>query len=178
MAVPTHDSPYTPQAIALDAAVSFDITQDWSNADTWEINTLPPGFTFDGTDLGGTGDTEQFYTIFVRAGNADGFSDWQPLQFDVNAGVPATDRLLRGLSLAWVQILTATAAVITIKKAGPSGRQSSWNMGMLLVSDIGNDGNAAEYRPNFLDENFSVSVAANTFVRATEPGWEIVVDTS
>jgi len=180
MAPPIHTIPYIPQVSTFNDPVNFDISVNWTGADFFEVNTLPPGFTFDGdVNLGGIANTQMSYFIFIRAGNDDGLSDWQPLLWTIAAGAGATKRTLYGLSLDY-QLLNplGTAAVIFIKTATKTGRQSTWNAGVMFINDIEDDGNAAKYDASFVNSQIILDGGSDTQIRATEPGWEIIIDTA
>jgi len=184
MAVPVFTGPYTPvtaQVVDIAAPVT-DVTTGWSGADTFEVNTLPPGLVFDGTSLSGFNRVLMEYFIFIRGVNDDGPADWEPLQWSVTSGL-TTARTLYGLNREYFLVHSSgTSSVLTVKKATPTGRQSTWNAGLLLINDVGDstdrDGTSADYNSEFIGQQILLNGIADTFARATEPGWEIIIDTS
>lgn len=183
MAVPSFAGPYADQLNqVIDTAVAFDITAGWTGADSFEVNTLPPGFTFDGTNLGGVNRSLMDYTIFIRGVNADGAADWEPLHW-TTAGAPATERVLWGLSLEYQTVNPlGTASILYIETATRTGRQSTWNAGLMFVNDVGDsidrDGTSARYDSSWVGSQILLSGGADTLVRASVPGWEIIIDPS
>lgn len=181
MSVPVHTVPYGTQLtnIGVDPTISFDIDQNWVDADFFEINRLPFGFTFNPTTnlLGGAIASDMAYYIAVRAGNADGLSLWSELFW---VGLNSTSqRLLIGPSqVIWQEIpVNPTPPVLRLNRATLSGRQSTWNAGTLFTNDIpDNDGNAAEYDASDLDSEFTFVAGKVFYILATRPGWEVVLD--
>ncbi len=186
MAKPGRSIPYADEDDPdLETAVAFVLDDgNWTESPTrFEVNILPPGFTIDadGLNLGGQTECQMIYTIFVRGINSEGFGDWFPLQWDVVSVTP-TGRTLHGLPLVWpavAQHLSGTPAVIFVQRPGltPSGFG-----GLLYVNDIGIDGNvsvdgtASKYGPDFKSLQLLPSGTADTFLRATLPGWEVIID--
>ncbi len=182
MAVPGRSGAYVAQIDDIGDAISFDLDDTkWTNNPTsFEVNTLPPGFTFDGDQtLEGTQTTKMVYTLFIRASNADGSSAWVPLLWTVNVTIEVTFRTLYGLSLAWTELhpIAGGDAVVDILRGTLRGRQTPGGSGLLLTNDIGNDGTAARYDSSRVDTQLLLDGVAASFFRATEPGWEIVIDT-
>lgn len=178
MPIPVLTTPYAPEASVFNDAVALDISTNWLDADFFEIASLPPGFTFDGgNDIGGVAKANMNYTLYIRAGNDDGLSDWKPLVWIVTG--QATNRILWGLSFDW-QVVNASpnAGVIYIKQATKTGRQSTWNAGVMLVNDTDEDSNAARYDSSWIGSQIVLNGTADTQLRATEPGWEIILDNS
>lgn len=193
MAVPERSIAYVGQSdIDLGLPVAFALDDgNWTESPTvFEVSTLPPGFTIDGAgpreglNLGGQTECKMVYTIFVRGVNAEGAGDFFPLQWDV-ASVAVTGRTLHGLPLVWPaapQIpLGGGPSVIFLQLPGVS---PSGPAGLLYVNDIGLDGGisvdgtASKYGPAFKGLQLLPNGIANTFLRATKPGWEVIIDTN
>lgn len=195
MAVPSRSQPYTPQTSdEVGDAVSFDVNDGaWTeNPTQFEINFLPPGFTFDGTqNLGGEAGCKMLYIIFVRALNADGLSDWKPLQWTVST-VETTGRTLYGLPTVWPsspQHPSGSTAVLEVKLAGvavspftPSRSEGisegvAGSRGSLFMNDIANvNGTSRVFTQSIQGVDIIVSGDGDTFLRASAPGWEVVID--
>lgn len=181
MSVPVHTVPYSLQLtnIAVDPTVSFDLDQDWTGAETFEVNRLPAGFTFNPLTnlLGGEVQTDIVYYLAVRARNADGWSLWSEIPW-IAIGSPSGRILFGPSQIIWQEVSRNPAPMkARIQRATLSGRQSTWNTGALLLSDIpDNEGNASRYGAEDLDSEFIVAGDEDAFMMATRPGWEIILD--
>jgi hypothetical protein len=173
MSVPTFSGPYTGQDDVVDVPVgAFDVSVGWTGAKRYEVAALPPGFAFDGLDITGTPLVQMFYTLFIRGVNDEGPGDWAPLRWDATGGA-ASARTLWGLSLAFQNVhASGSGAVLFFKVA------TNEVSGVLLINDIARDGSASDYDASFRKSQIVLNGVANAFVRATVPGWEIIIDTS
>lgn len=181
MAIPSFSGPYTPQAETADDPVAFDVSAGWTGATSFEIDTLPPGFTFDSPNLGGFNFVNMNYTIFVRGVNADGAAPFEPLPWVVTG--LGNNRTLYGLSLDYQNLHPAgSGALVYMNRATESGRQSPGGAGLMFINDIGDsnnrDGVADRYDSQFLVGQIQLNGVGDTFFRATLPGWEIIIDTN
>jgi len=183
MAKPGRTGAYANQSSAeVGDPIAFNLDDgNWTDSPTeFEVDTLPPGFTTNGQSLAGAAGCKMVYIIFVRGVNAEGFGDWFPLQWIVSTA-SATARTLYGLPVAWPalpQHPLGTPAVVYIKRATLGGAQSSSGSGVLIVNDIAIDESASPYDASFLRSQLLLNGVGNTFLRATVPGWEIIIDTN
>lgn len=183
MAVPTFAGPYATQNEIVDTTVNFDASAGWTDAVSFEVAVKPPGFLFDEATGVFSGDNNALmdYTIFVRgiglldekpAGVNGGF---EPLQW-ITTGGPVTLRKLWGLSLEYQEVNAQGIAATLFGKRMPSGA------GTMFINDIGDsiirDGTADQYDAGLLIKQILLSGGADTLIRATVPGWEIIIDTS
>ena len=120
------------------------------------------------------------YFVYVRARNADGFSSWEPIKWTVDIGASEdTTRILYGLSFEFQNLnLAGIPATLFFKQATLKGRSSPGGAGAMLISDIAQDGNSARYDATYLNTQILLGGATDSFIRATEPGWEIIIDTA
>lgn len=173
MAIPILTVPYTPQAYTVLDAISLDISTNWSNATFFDIASLPPDTSYveATTTITGTASTQMVYTVYIRGGNSDGVAAWAPLLLTTTGQI--TERTLYGLSQDWALVHSAgSTAVIYIKQATTTRPGS----GVMLINDIDNDGNASTNPPSALFSQIVLNGGSATWLRATQPGWEIIID--
>lgn len=177
MAVPGRSLAYADQStVGVGTAIAFALDDgNWTNSPTsFKINRLPPSFTTDGQDLGGVSGCRMVYTLFVRGVNSEGFGAWFPLKWSVTAA--GTGRILYGVPVAWpgaAQHALGSAATIFVQAHGR--RPTS---GLFYINEVAIDGTSSKYGPDFVGYQILINGVANTFFRATEPGWEIILDTN
>ena len=159
----------------------------WTESPTaFQVNKLPPSFTLDaaGLNLGGETGCQMDYTLFVRGVNSEGPGDWFPLRWTV-ATTAATEVTLYGLPVEWPatpQIASGTAASVLIVTpglgtfGGAQGKQGAGAVGQVYVNDIAIDGTSQKYGSEMQNRQLIVSAGGASFFRATDPGWEILVD--
>lgn len=181
MAKPGRSSDYADQSSAeVGDAISFALDDsNWTeNPTEFEVNVLPPGFTFAAGSLGGIAGCKMLYIIFVRGINAEGAGEWFPLEWTVStAGV--TGRTLYGLPVEWPatpQHAAAGGAIVLFVVR--TGRSPSGPIGVFYVNDIAIDGSAARYGDAFRGFQILASGVGATFLRASNPGWELIIDTN
>ena len=188
MAVPGRSIDYVDQSSTdVGEAVAFALDDgNWTeNPTSFEVAKLPPDFTLtDGLNLGGVTECHMEYTIFVRGVNTEGAGEFLPLRWTV-ASIASTNRTLYGIPLVYPatpQIPAATAASVILQAAGLNppapGLPVAGPVGKLLVNDIAVNGTAARYGFEFLNKQLVVSAAGASFFRATNPGFEITIDTN
>ncbi len=183
MAKPGRSGAYANQSSAeVGNAVSFALDDsNWTESPkSFEVNVLPPGFTIDaaGLNLGGVAGCKMLYILFVRGINAEGAGEWFPLQWIVSTA-EVTGRTLYGLPIDWPatpqHALGAGAIVIRAVRPGQIAAGAS---GALYVNDIGIDGTSDIYTEDFRSSQILANGVGATFLRASVPGWEIIIDTN
>lgn len=173
MAVPTLDIPYTPQVYTVLDAISLDISTNWSNATSFDVASVPPDTSYVAatTTIAGTASTQMVYTVYIRGRNSDGAAAWAPLLLTTTG--QTTERTLYGLSQNWALVHSAgSTAVIYIKQA----TKNVPGTGVMLINDIDNDGNASTNPPSALFSQIVLNGGSATWLRATQPGWEVIID--
>ena len=179
MAVPVLILPYVTQNFTLSDPIVIDISPNWTGATSFEIASLPPDTVYDSpiTTIVGVATTEMNYTVYIRGVNSDGVGDWAPALYTTTGQI--TQRILWGLSTEWQEVHTAgTSAVIFIKQATIAAPGNFSGTGRMLINDLANDGNSSIYPSNELYTQIVLNGGSDTWVRATMPGWEIIVDTA
>ncbi len=179
MAIPVLDIPYITQIFNISDPIDIDISLNWTGATSFEIASLPPDTSYGifTTSIVGTATTLMDYIVFIRGINDDGAADWAPALWTTVGG--ASQRKLYGLSLDWTNLHPAgSTGVIFIKQATKHAPGNFSNTGVMLINDIGNDGNASIVPSTNLYSQIVVNGASDTYIRATYPGWEIIIDTA
>ena len=177
MAVPLLTIPYASQNNVLSAPINVDIAPNWAGATSFEIASLPPDTVYDSatTSIVGSATTEMLYTVYIRGVNSDGAGEWAPAIYTTTGQI--TDRTLRGLSTEWQEVHPAgSSAVIFIRQATIAAPGNFSGTGRMLVNDLANDGNASIFSSTELYTQIVLNGGSSTWVRATMPGWEIIVD--
>jgi len=163
------------------------IAAEWTGATSFDIASLPPDLTYDSTSytISGPVTTLMKYTVYIRGVNSFGAADWEPLYIEVfnppptPGGMPSSLRTLFGLPIEWQQVVEiGTKSVIFIKQATLYAPGNFSGTGRMLINDVANDGNATIYPSNKLYTQILTNGGSYVYARATEPGWEIIVDTS
>ena len=181
MAVPTFTGAYSLKIAPVGQAVVWDVRFangvsgiGWSaDATKFEVHTLPPGFTFDGVfNLGGASEVLMDYYISIRAGNADGFADWEELRWAAPFGQSSFLKLF-GPSRDWPTLLSfgGAAAVLTVDRVTNDGNA-------VFINDIGQDGTASDYDSHSIGTTFSIPAATSVFLRSRSPGVEVIINTA
>ena len=183
MIVPTKPDSYNAVPSAVGAPINQDISVGWLNATSYEVAYLPPDITYDAqtTSIVGTATTRMNYKVSIRGVNFSGdhgakvVGEWK-IQIYTTTD-PATTRVLFGLDTNWQLIQAAgLSSVVFIKQATRIAPGNFSHTGRLLINDIENEGNASIYPSTALYSQILLSGASNTYVRASELGWELVVD--
>jgi len=179
MAVPVLITPYDLQTFTVSDPIDIDISPNWSGATSFEIASPPPDtiYASDTTSIVGTATTQMIYTVYIRGVNAAGAADWASLLMVTTGQV--TSQVLWGLSVEW-QLINPVGAegYFFIKQATIGAPGNFSETGRLLINDIANDGNAIIYPSNRLYSQIDFDSTENTLARATEPGWELIINTS
>lgn len=188
MATPGRSPAYADQSTAnVGVAISFALDDgNWTESPkSFEVNILPPGFTRTGDTLDGLSGCQMVYFIFVRGINSEGAGDWFPLKWTVSS-IDATGRTLYGLPLAWPATPQHPAAgppISILEVRSGAGEQGS-PIGVMFVNDIGFsngieiDGTAARYGDGFKGLQLISNSVGDTFLKASHPGWEVIIDTN
>lgn len=187
MAKPGRSLAYANQASAdVGDAISFALDDgNWTGSPkSFEVNVMPPGFLpLDGLlplggSLTGVAGCKMLYILFVRGINAEGAGDWFPLQWTV-ASVATTARTLYGLPIEWPATPqhAAGGGAIIIRVARP-GQSAHGAIGVFSVNDIRIDGTADRYGDAFRGFQILANGVGATFLKASDPGWEIIIDTN
>ena len=178
MAVPGRSLAYADQASAdVGDAIAFALDDgNWTESPTdFEVNKLPPGFTQVAQALAGVAGCKMDYTIFVRGINSDGFGAWFPLRWVVSS-IASTGRTLLGLPLEWPAAPQhpggGTSAVIDVILAG----LNPGLVGSMMLNDIEIDGTATTYTTRIQGEQFLLNGVGDTFLKASDPGWILILD--
>ena len=178
MAVPGRSLAYVGQTSAdVGDVISFALDDgNWTGSpDSFEVNKLPPGFTVAAGSLGGVAGCKMDYTLFVRGTNSEGTGEWWPLGWVVSS-VASTGRTLFGLPLEWPAAPQhaggGTRAVIDVISAG----KNPGPFGSMLINDDAIDGTATAYTTGIQGEQFLVSDVGDTFLKASDPGWTVIID--
>ena len=190
MAKPGRTGAYANQASAeVGDAIAFVLDDgNWTESPTFfEVNIAPPGFTrvaptpgfpLSAASLGGIAGCKMLYIIFVRGVNAEGAGDWFPLQWTVST-VATTARTLYGLPVDWPatpqHVMGGGAMVLYVKRPGSS---PVGPIGVFYVNDIALDGSATLYGAAFKGFQILANGVGATFLRASDPGWEVIIDTN
>ena len=183
MSIPVFTGPYDPQTSIGAAALAFDVHfadgvsgAGWSaDVTVFEMNVNPPGVIFDPATglITGNGEVLMDYYISIRAGNADGFAEFEELRWTISSGF-TSGRTLHGLSADWpaaATLASGTAATLFFKRMTNDGNE-------MLISDVAEDGNASDYDTPFRRSQIILNGVADTFLRGTLPGITVIIDTN
>ena len=177
MAKPGRSLAYADQASAdIDDVIAFALDDgNWTESPTsFEVNKLPPGFTQVAQALAGVAGCKMDYTLFVRGINSDGAGDWFPLRWVVSS-IASTGRTLFGLPLEWPGVAQHPAggnATIDVVLAG----HNPGPVGSMSLNDIEIDGTATKYTSRIQGEQFLLNGVGDTFLKASDPGWVVILD--
>ena len=178
MALPGRSLAYADQASAdVGDAIAFALDDgNWTESPTsFEVAKLPPGFIQVVQALAGVAGCKMDYTLFVRGANSDGVGDWFPLRWVV-ASIAPTGRTLLGLPLEWPAAPQhpggGTKATIDVVLAG----HNPGKVGSMSLNDIEVDGTATNYTERIQDEQFLLNGVGDTFLKASDPGWVVILD--
>lgn len=177
MSVPTFAGPYANITALRGAAVAADVSIGWTNADSWEIAQLPPGFTFDGVKtLGGIMLVDMNYSIAIRGVNADGPAPWENLLSQSISAVISW--VLYGApTRAWAQLSPAVADVaMYVKRVQPTKSGANWPPSVLRFSPAAEESTAVVISMVTLGSTINVPGGNGLQFYATEPGWELLVE--
>jgi len=178
MALPGRSLAYADQASAnVGDAIAFALDDsNWTESPTgFQVNKLPPGFTQVAQALAGVAGCKMDYTLFVRGINSDGAGDWFPLRWVVSS-VASTGRTLLGLPLVWPAAPQhpglGVSAVVDVVLAG----HDPGPIGSMSLNDIAIDGTATNYTSRIQGEQFLLNGVGDTFFKASDPGWLVILD--